>query len=71
MKSDACGPKEDSKRCQCQGWAGSSPSQMQDLFLYSEVGQGNSPAFSDRDLLPPERRGFVIEIEDTEGVKNI
>lgn len=44
---------------------------MQDLFLYSEVGQGNSPAFSDRDLLPPERRGFVIEIEDTEGVKNI
>lgn len=32
LKSDVCGPKEDSKRCQCQDWDGSSSSQMQDLF---------------------------------------
>lgn len=41
------------------------------LVLYSELGQGNSSAFSASDLLLAERGGFVIEIEGMEGVKNI
>lgn len=40
-------------------------------FLYSEVGQGNSPAFSASDLLLPEKGGFMTEIVGMEGVKNI